>query len=60
LADGENKMRTTAKQDQDFLDAIFSSGNSLLELAIEWIHNNMEPDEVFTEDQLNEWVKRYE
>jgi hypothetical protein len=53
-------MRTTAKQDQDFLDAIFSSGNSLLELAIEWIHNNMEPDEVFTEDQLNEWVKRYE
>ena len=47
-------MTTTTKQDKDFLDVVFP-GN-LLEDSIAWIRNNMEPDEVFTSDDLEAWA----
>jgi len=45
---------TTAKEDKDFKDAMID--NDLLEKAIEWIGNHIEPDEVFSEDQLEKWA----
>lgn len=28
-----------------------------LDIAIEWIQNNLEPEDVFTEKQLSQWAK---
>jgi hypothetical protein len=47
-------MPTTAQQDREFLGTIINS--TLLEEAIEWIANNMNPEDVFSESQLDEWA----
>ena len=46
---------TTGRQDRDFLEAIIS--NSLLEDATEWIQKNMEPEDIFNEQQLSTWAE---
>ena len=46
---------TTAAQDRRFLDEIVGTG--LLENAIEWIKDNLEPDEVFDEKDLDRWAQ---
>ena len=43
-------MATTQKQDRNFLDEIIGSG--LLERAVEWISSNMEPEDVFSQQQI--------
>ncbi len=48
-------MGTSASQDASFLSEVIS--NTLLEEAIDWIRSNMEPDEVFEEDELREWAQ---
>lgn len=48
-------MGTTAKEDRNFLDEVVGSG--LLESAIEWIGNNLEPDQVFSEKKLRDNVQ---
>jgi hypothetical protein len=48
-------MATTSKQDQNFVDEVI--GSSLLEKAIEWIRENMEPEDVFDAKVLQEWAE---
>lgn len=44
----------TVKQDADFLKEVIPS--TLLELALDWITNNMEPEDVFDDDRLSDWA----
>lgn len=46
-------MVTSATQDRQFLSAVIN--DALLEEAIEWIKDNLEPDEVFDKDDLYDW-----
>ena len=48
-------MGTTTKQDQDFITQMIS--DTLLENAIEWISNNLEPEDVFSVKDLEYWAK---
>jgi hypothetical protein len=48
-------MATTSKQDQNFVDEVV--GSSLLEKAIQWIRENMEPEDVFDAKVLQEWAE---
>jgi hypothetical protein len=43
-------MPTTNKQDQEF-------GNVFLEKIINWISDNMEAEDIFSEDHLDRWAK---
>lgn len=46
---------TTRKQDELFIKELIP--DTLLELAIDWLQKNMEPEDVFTEAQLENWAK---
>lgn len=48
-------MGTTSKQDRNFLDEVV--GSAILERAIEWIRKNMEPEDVFGTEVLQEWAE---
>jgi hypothetical protein len=48
-------MSTTSAQDKNFLHDVV--GTRLLEDAIDWIKNNMEPEDVFTREQLDSWAE---
>lgn len=45
----------TTKENDKFIKYIIS--NSLLDEALDWIANNLEPGEVFNEVQLSIWAK---
>lgn len=49
-------MSTTYRQDKEFLEELIPE--TLLEKAIEWIKSNMEPQDVFEEEQLMDWAER--
>lgn len=51
-------MSTNAQQDKEFLHDVVDTG--LLERAINWIKNNLEPDNVFSEDELLKWASNYD
>lgn len=51
-------MATTSKQDSQFLSDTI--GNGLLESAIEWIKNNISPEEVFGEKELLSWASNFD
>jgi hypothetical protein len=42
----------TLKQNDAFLDAVLPSPSDLLDDAIEWIKANLNPDDVFDEDEI--------
>jgi len=46
---------STGKQDRDFLEDVV--GTLLLENAIDWISRNMEPEDVFSTQDLDRWAK---
>ena len=48
-------MSTNYTQDADFIKHVIS--NSLLEDAISWIAKNMNPADVFSQKQLDEWAE---
>jgi len=48
-------MATTSKQDQDFLESVIP--HTLLEEAIEWIASNLDPEDVFSENDLSCWAE---
>ena len=48
---------TTAREDADFIKTVIS--DTLLEKAIEWIVDNMEPDDVFSRERLKSWAEDY-
>lgn len=45
----------SAKQENDFTSTILNG--SLLENSVEWIGNNMEPEEVYSSADLKLWAK---
>ncbi len=45
---------TYAAQDKQFVAAVIS--DCLLEEAIDWIQTNMNPEDVFSEDDLSTWA----
>jgi len=47
---------TTRKQDEEFIAAVVSS--ALLDDAIAWINQNLKPDDVFNEHQLEAWAEQ--
>jgi hypothetical protein len=51
-------MATTSKQDSDFLSAVIGTG--ILESSVEWIKENMSPEEVFGEKELLDWAANYD
>lgn len=46
----------TYKDNTNFTDSIINR-SGLLDEAIDWIVCNMRPEEVYDEDQLEEWAK---
>lgn len=50
-------MSTTSTQDTNFLNSVI--GNGLLESAIDWIKDNIDPQEVFGEKELLSWASNY-
>jgi hypothetical protein len=55
---------STARQDQSFaamindhVEVTTTVSKSALEFAIEWISNEFEPDDLFTEKQLSSWAE---
>lgn len=48
-------MRTTTKENKDFTDAIMPMYP--LDQAIEWINDNLDPDQVFTDNKLKTWAE---
>ena len=48
-------MATTVTQDRAFISEVISS--SLLEEAIEWIANNLEPEDVYGNDRMKSWAE---
>jgi len=49
-------MATTPKQDKQFIEELISA--TLLEEAIAWIADNMSPEEVFSQTQMEDWAER--
>lgn len=45
---------TSDRQDKAFVEYLISS--ALLEDAIDWVKSNMEPEDVFSTQQLSEWA----
>jgi len=50
-------MVTTTTQNNDFIRNVIDG--RLLEAAIEWISDNMEPEDVFGNARLEEWAKEW-
>ena len=48
-------MRITSQQNKDFVEAILP--NFPLDMAVDWINGNMDPEDVFTEDKLTAWAE---
>ena len=46
---------TTTEEDKKFIEYVIEK--SLLEESIEWIRDNLEPEDVFGEAQLKDWAK---
>lgn len=44
------------KENEKFTESLFS-GCSLLEDALEWIRDNMKPDQVFNDKDLQGWAE---
>lgn len=47
-------MSLSSKQQEQFISSVISW--DLLDYAVEWIGDNLEPEEVFSESSLEEWA----
>lgn len=50
-------MTTTSTQGMDFADHLIKP-SSLLDDALDWIRDNLSPERVFDESELEDWAKR--
>jgi len=52
-------MRTSIKQDREFIDDVmqFLRNDGLLEHAIQWIAQNLSPEDVFPDGDLQVWAQ---
>lgn len=49
---------TSIRQDKAFLDLISDQiGTGFLEIVLEYVANNFQPDEIFNEDILENWAR---
>lgn len=46
----------TNKQNEQFINHVFDQ--NLLETSIDWIADNMEPEDVFSKEQLINWAQQ--
>lgn len=51
-------MGTTSRQDREFIKSLISQ--TLLEDAIYWIANNMDPEDVFSSESLERWADEHD
>jgi len=53
-------MRTSIKQDREFIDDVmqFLRNDGLLEHAIQWIAQNLSPEDVFSDGDLQVWAQK--
>ena len=51
-------MTTTARQDKEFLETVINP--YLLEAAVAWINDNMDPEDVFDVRKLEAWADNNE
>lgn len=54
-------MGTSREQDNAFLQEVITPAmrkQNILEEVIDWIGNNITPDQVYTESQLKAWAER--
>ena len=49
--------RTSAGQDREFLESVV--GSDLLENALSWISENLEPDDIFSTVVLETWAENH-
>jgi len=49
-------MYLTKKQEESFSEAVLTF-NISLESAIKWINQNLNPDDVFSEQDLEKWAE---
>lgn len=54
----ESQMTTTVRQDKAFIAEVISIPDDLLEKSIDWIRDNLSPEEVFSDKQLNDWAEQ--
>ena len=47
-------IRTSARQDSDFAREVFSN---ILEEVVEWVADNLEPEDVYDPDRLEDWAE---
>ena len=47
---------TTLRQDNEFVESILGT---ILEDSVEWIGNNMDPEDVFSESDLSYWAMEH-
>ena len=50
-------MATSSMQDREFIASVISS--ALLEDAIDWIRENLEPEDVFGDKTLEDWARTW-
>lgn len=44
-----------SRKEKDFIESVVCS--SLLEESVDWIQSNLEPEEVFDKEELEEWAE---
>jgi hypothetical protein len=47
---------TSHKEDDRFFEDVIGLKSNLLETAAEWIADNLEPGDVYSEEKLEEWA----
>lgn len=51
------KFDFSSSMNDDFAEDVFELPSYLLDRAGDWISNNLDPDDVFTTEQLTDWAK---
>jgi len=49
------RVRFSQQNNENFIEAILNQ--DLLDVAVVWIGDNLVPDDVFSEDQLEAWAE---
>lgn len=53
-----SKFYSTDRDERDFLGSIGFAG--LLERAVEWIRDRLDPEQVFDDDELHDWAVEHD
>lgn len=50
----------TLKQNRDYSQSVLPNDCNFLDDSLDWIRDNLDPEDVFTEDQLGDWAIRHD